>query len=284
MLPVLEQTGSLGYMVVGMTIVVLSGGIDLSIGAMFALCNFVSLLLVQLLLWPPAVAICITLATGAALGAVNGWLIGYIRLRAFLTTLITLIIYKALYDTLVLAYGQRISQVMSDSDFWNWLGLSTFQGIGIAFWGCLIVSVMAHLFMTRIRPGLHIQAIGGSRRAAVNAGLPVARSVFLCYVLSGLLAALSAIFFAAKLGALGSDIGVGLELNILCGVIIGGVSLGGGRGSIAKALIGYFVVTLMINGLMSMSLSGGVINAGLALTLIVGAIVDRKINGQVLYS
>src|SRR4051794_19384708 len=100
-----RQAGEIGFIVLGMALVMIVGGIDLSVGSMFALTNFCALYLMHVLKWTVAPAVAVTLLFGAALGAVNGVLIGYFRLRAFLTTLITLIIYRALYDLLTADYA-----------------------------------------------------------------------------------------------------------------------------------------------------------------------------------
>ena len=96
----------------------------------------------------------------------------------------------------------------------------------------VVVAIFGHIFLTRLRPGWHITAVGGSRRSAYNAGIPVRRTVALCYVACGVLTALGALFFAARLGTVGGDIGVGLEVMVLTAAVLGGISLGGGRGSV----------------------------------------------------
>ncbi len=103
--------------------------------------------------------------------------------------------------------------------------------------------------MTRLRPGWHITAIGGSRRSAYNSGIAVRRTIALCYVASGALTAIGALFFAARLGTVGGDIGVGLEVIVLTATVLGGITLGGGKGSVTKSLVGVLIVLLITNGL-----------------------------------
>lgn len=272
-----RQAGEVGFVALGMAIVVMVGGIDLSVGAIFALGNFVALLLIQYLQWPVGLAVPLVLLVGAAIGSVNGFLVGYLRLRAFLTTLISLIIFRAVYDYLVLTYGTPIAAQFVNSDTWNYFAFGEAFGFGLPFWICIILAVAMHFGLTRLRPGWHIMAIGGSRRAAHNAGVPVSRTVMLCYTASGALTALSSIFFAARLGSLTSDVGMGLEITVLTGVIVGGIRLGGGKGSIARALIGLGIVLLLVNGLTTMSLSGGIVSMTLATTLLLASLLESLV-------
>lgn len=271
---ILRQAGEMGFVVLGMTLVVMVGGIDLSVGSIFALSNFVALLFVQLLGWPAPLAVAGTMIVGGALGAFNGILIGYLRLRAFLTTLISLTIFRAIYDILILNFGNQITDIFPDDVIWNYIAFANIFGFGFSVWLCLGFAIACHILLTRLRPGWHILAIGGARRAAHNAGVPVARVVMACYIASGALTALSAVFFAARLGTLSGDVGSGLEFTILTAVVVGGISLGGGRGSVTKAILGLLIVLFIVNGLMSMSATGGVINIALASVLILASVFD----------
>src|SRR3979411_1182620 len=104
-----RQAGEIGFVVLGIALVVIVGGIDLSVGSMFALCDFCALFCLNVLDWPVPAGIVATVLCGAALGVVNGLLIGYLRLRAFITTLITLIIYRSAYDLLLFDYSNKIA-------------------------------------------------------------------------------------------------------------------------------------------------------------------------------
>ena len=90
----------------------------------------------------------------------------------------------------------------------------------------IVVAIFGHIFLTRLRPGWHVTAIGGSRRSAYNSGIPVRRTIALCYVASGALTAVGALFFAARLGTVGGDIGVGLEVVVLTATVLGALVLG----------------------------------------------------------
>jgi len=240
-----RQAGEIGFIVLGMALVMIVGGIDLSVGSTFALTNFCALYLMHVLKWPTVPAVAATLLCGAALGAVNGILIGYFRLRAFLTTLITLIIYRALYELLTADYATAIAGGLPDSKLWDFIGNGAWLGVPAVVFVYVAVAIFGHIFLTRLRPGWHVTALGG-------------------------------IFFASRLATAGGDIGVGLEVTVLTAAVLGGISLGGGKGSVMKALVGTLIVLLIINGLTTLSLQGGYNRMVLAAILMLAAVIDIR--------
>jgi ribose transport system permease protein len=271
-----RQAGEIGFIGLGMGLVVIVGGIDLSVGSMFALTDFCALYLLDVLGWPVPAVIVTTMVVGGLLGAVNGVLIGYLRLRAFITTLITLIIYRSTFDLLIQRYSNAIASAFPDIPSWNFIGNGDLFGIPSVALVYIAVAIFGHVFMTRLRPGWHIMAIGGSRRSAYNSGIPVRRTIALCYVASGVLTSIGALFFAARLGTVGGDIGVGLEVIVLTATVLGGITLGGGKGSVVKSLVGVLVVLLVTNGLTAMNARGGVNRMALATILLAAAMIDIR--------
>src|SRR6476469_6681335 len=271
-----RQAGEIGFVVLGMAIVVIVGGIDLSVGSMFARCDFCALFCLNVLDWPVPAVIIAPLVCGAGLGAVNGLLIGYLRLRAFITTLIPLIIYRSTYDLLLFSNSTKIAAAFPDFPSWNFIGGGDVLGVPSVAILYLAVAIFGHIFLTRLRPGWHITAIGGSRRSAYNSGIPVRRTIALCYVACGVLTSIGALFFAARLSTVGGDVGVGLEVTVLTATVLGGISLGGGKGSVTKALVGTLIVLFLINGMITLSVSGGVNRMVLAGVLLVAATIDIR--------
>ena len=271
-----RQAGEIGFVVLGIALVVIVGGIDLSVGSMFALCDFCALYCLNVLNWPVPAVIVATIACGALLGSINGILIGYLRLRAFITTLITLIIFRSAYDLLLVGNSVKIASSMPDFPLWDFLGGGDVFGIPSVALLYILVAIFGHIFLTRLRPGWHITAIGGSRRSAYNSGIPVRRTIALCYVASGALTAIGALFFAARLGTVGGDVGIGLEVTVLTATVLGGITLGGGKGSVAKALAGTLIVLLITNGLTTLSVRGGYNRMVLASILLVAAMIDIR--------
>jgi ribose transport system permease protein len=272
----LRQASELGFVVLGMSLVMIVGGIDLSVGSMFALCNFCALMLMHVYHFPIWASVLLTMLLGGLLGAINGLLIGYLRLRAFLTTLITLIIFRSAYEILSLSYSTAIAAEVPDSPAWDFIGGGQLLALPFVTWVFILIALMGHILLTRMRLGWHILAIGGSRRSAYNIGIAVRSTVALSYVVSGGLTALGSCFFASRLASAGSDIGIGLEVLVLTAAVLGGISLGGGRGSVTKAILGTLVVLLITNGLTSLSVSGGVTRMALACILVISAMIDVK--------
>ena len=272
----IRQSGELGFVVLAMALVLMAGGIDLSVGSMFALCTLAALFFIQVMAWPVPVAVAATLICGALLGSVNGVLIGYFRLRAFLTTLITLIIYRSAFDMLTLNYAVLIASSTLDSPAWDWIGSGELLAFPVQGWIFALVAILGHIFMTRMRAGWHISAIGGSRRAAYNAGIDVKRVIALTYVASGVLTACGSLFFASRLANAGADTGRGMEVTILTAAVLGGIRLGGGRGSVTKAILGLLIVMLITDGLLRMAVPGGPSRVVLGCILLLAAIIDIR--------
>jgi len=254
---------------VAMAVAVLSGGIDLSVGSIFAVANFLTLYLYLVQDIPLPLAVVMVLAFGAMIGAINGTLIAYGKTRPFLTTLATLIMLRALYNKLIVATTDDLASVYSDSEVWDFLGAGTVLGVPANMAAVLLVAVIAHFFLTRIRPGVHIMAVGSSRKAARHAGVNVKRTLFSVYVISGALAALAGVFYAARLNSSGTDTGIGWEISALAAVVLGGISLAGGRGTIARAMMGAAIIFMMTNGLVRMGVSGNLATALVGTILLV---------------
>ena len=265
-----------GFVAVAMALTVISGGIDLSVGAVFALANFAALVLFQIWEWPVGLVIAATLALGALVGAVNGYLIGYLRTRPFLTTLVTLIVLRATVDLLSQRYSVPLAMAARTSWTWDVIGVGWIAKLpsNLAILG--IVAIVGHFLLSRSRPGWHLTAIGSSRKAARHAGIRVERVLFLTYVLSGTLAAAGGLFYAARLNSAGSDTGVGWEISALTAVVLGGVSLAGGRGTVARALIGAVIVFVLVNGLVRMGFPGALSSTALGAVLLIAVGIDVK--------
>ena len=271
-----RQVGELLFVVIGMTIVMLAGGIDLSVGSTFALATFCALAMFNALMLPLPVIILATLAIGALVGALNGFLIGYLRLRAFLTTLVTLIMVRATFDTLVLKYQVVVTRPTGTSEAWYFIGEGSILGLPFSFFCAVILGILAHVMLTRLGIGWRIQAVGGSRRSAYNAGISVRKTVFLTYVISGTLAAAAGLLYATRLGAAGTDTGVGLEVAALTAAVLGGISLGGGRGSITKGFLGALIVIVIQSSLLRLGLRTGANTLVLGLLLLMAVAIDVK--------
>jgi ribose transport system permease protein len=271
-----RQIGEFGLIVVGLTIVMLAGGIDLSVGSNFALANVTALALINVAKWPIEAAIATTIGVGALVGLINGFLIGFLRLRAFLTTLVTLTLVRAVVDLLLEVYSVKIATSDVDSSLSDFVGAGSILGVPFSFVILIVIAIVAHFVLTRLRVGWRIMAVGGSRRAAYNAGISVPRTVCLTYVVSGVLSALAGILYAARLSGAGPDTGIGLELTAVTAALIGGNSVGGGRGSVGKALMGTIIVSLLVNGLVRLGLQNGASSMVVGAVLLIAIAVDVR--------
>ncbi|MGB3832137.1 MAG: SMP-30/gluconolactonase/LRE family protein [Mesorhizobium sp.] len=271
-----RQLGEFIIVATGLTVVMLGGGIDLSVGSVFALSAFAAVYTFFILEQPVWMALAASLATGLAYGALNGYLVGYLRLRAFITTLVTFILGRSFYDIVISANASKIQLSPASSATWDYIGDGSFHGISVSVAVAAVLAISTHVALTRSRPGWHVLAVGGSRRSAHNAGIRVRRTVFMTYVFSGLCAAAGGFLLAARLSGAGPGTGVNLEILALTAAVVGGVSLGGGRGSIAKGLMGAVVVLVMTNGLIRLGYGTGTNQMVLGLMLAAAVIVDIR--------
>ena len=275
-LSLLRLFAEFGFVALAMGFCLISGGIDLSVGAIFAFCNFSALYFLFVLELPVGLSIAATLAVGAALGGINGFLIGYLKTRPFLTTLVTLIILRASVNLLNTRYAQVFATNSVDSDTWDFIGTGSVLGVPLNAATLFIVLLICHIFLSRSRYGWHLTAIGASRKAARHAGIRVRLILFFTYVLSGLLCAASGIFYAARQSSTDSTTGVGWEFQALTAVVLGGISLAGGKGTVWRAMIGAVIIFLLINGLVRMGIPGYVGSAVTGIILLAAVGIDVK--------
>lgn len=271
-----RQLGEFAIVVIGLTVVMLGGGIDLSVGSIFALATFASVGSFFILGLPVWAAFLAALATGALFGAINGYLVGFLRLRAFLTTLVTFIIGRAVFDILVVQFGAAIQMSFASSDAWDFIGDGTFAGLSVPVIAAGLLALVTHVTLTRARIGWHILAVGGSRRSAHNAGIKVRRTVFLTYVFSGLCSGAAGFLIACRLSGAGPGTGAGLEILALTAAVVGGNALGGGRGSVVKGLMGAVIVLVMTNGLIRLGYGTGTNQMVLGIMLAVAVTIDIR--------
>ena len=217
-----------------------------------------------------------TLSCGAAVGLINGLLVGYLRLRAFLTTLVTLIIVRAVVDMLLLKYSVAIAAAFVDSDLWYYFGDGFVLGVPFSV---AITAVLGSDRSSGAQPDTcRLACSGGGRLAPLRAQCGHSSAAcslpHLCRV--GNASALAGILLASRLGGAGADTGVGLEIAALTAAVLGGNSLGGGRGSAAKAIIGSIIVMIMVNGLVRLGVTRGGSSLLLGLVLLAAVAIDVR--------
>ncbi|UCG88130.1 MAG: ABC transporter permease, partial [Gemmatimonadota bacterium] len=219
----------------------------------------------------------IALAAGMMLGAVNGFLVARLRVAPFIATLG--ILYAARGAALLVSDGATFPNLGGSPDLGNTgfttIGAGAWLGLPIPVWLMTLLAVAAMFVAARTPFGRHVYAVGGSERAALLAGVKVARVRLLVYVISGLCAALVGVIIAAQLGAAHPATGETFELNAIAAVVLGGTSLMGGRGTIAGTLIGAFVIGVLADGLVLLGVSEFWQMVTKGLVIILAVILDQ---------
>jgi ribose/xylose/arabinose/galactoside ABC-type transport system permease subunit/sugar lactone lactonase YvrE len=271
-----RQFSEFGLLVLGLTIVMISGGIDLSVGSVFALSVLTQLVAMNVEGLNFGMSLLATLAVGLVCGAINGVMVGYVRMRAFLTTLVTLIIYRSIFDLVFPEFSTAIVTNQPDSPTLDYVGGGDIFGVPVSFVVTAVIAIVMHIVLSRTRYGWRLLAVGGARRSAYNAGINVRWTIFSAYVVGSILCSLSGFLFAARIGSAASDVGAGLELQALTATVLGGISLGGGRGTVAKAAMGAVFVLLLSNSLLTLAVSGPGADLILGLILILAVFLDVR--------
>jgi ribose/xylose/arabinose/galactoside ABC-type transport system permease subunit len=241
---ILIQVAANALLATGATFVILTGGIDLSVGSVVGLSGVVAALFAQddgALTCAEAVGL--GMLAGGAIGAFNGLLVAIAKVPPFVATLGNMTVASGL--AFVFSDGQPISG-LSD----QFLGLSgTVHGISIPVMVMIVVVAIAWLVLARTRFGMHIYAVGGNAHAARVAGVNLRTTRLAVYVISGVLAGIAGVLLAARATAGIANSGTGYELNAIAAAVIGGISLAGGRGSLIGTVFGFLIIGVLDNGL-----------------------------------
>ena len=239
-LSVLRYNSMFALTSLGMCFVIMTAGIDLSVGTTAACASVVSAMLSSYGLLPGLLG---GLATGLVVGAVNGFMVTRMRILPFIATLAGMLMASG--TGLLLAHNQSVS-VSYDTDF-TWLGQGDFLGFPTPAWIAGIAYVYGSVLLNYTSFGRYVLAVGGNEEAARLMGLPVDRVIFWTYVQSGVFASLAGVILAAQFGAGQPAEGVGWELFSIAAVVVGGTLLTGGVGSVATTLIGVLLLGLIFN-------------------------------------
>ena len=238
------QVSIVAVVAVGATIVIFTGGIDLSPGSAIALLTMVFALSVKNWGVPLPVAIILVLGLGAALGALNGFLTAYLRIPSFITTLAALSAFRGV--AFMFNNGSPVFQVspMLEPIFYGSL-----FGIPLPLFYVAVLYGLGYWFLRYTPLGRSIYAVGGNPNAARLSGIDVQRTQLFAFMMAGFAAALGAVLMAARLNSGSPNYGVGLELSAIAAAVIGGASLAGGRGNILNTVIGAMTIVIVQNGL-----------------------------------
>jgi ribose/xylose/arabinose/galactoside ABC-type transport system permease subunit len=246
---IVTQSSIVGIAAVGATFIIITGGIDLSVGSNVALSGMVAATLVSSgLNGLTGVLVAILVAT--AIGAFNGASVTALRLAPFIVTLAVLGMGRGL--TLQISGGQSVYGLPGS---FTWLGGGTVAGIPVPVIMTVVVFAVGYFVLSRTTFGHQVYAVGGNREAARLAGIRDRRVLFAVYAIAGLCAGIAAITLVGRLGSATPTAATGLELQVIAAVVIGGTSLFGGKGSLAGTFVGVLLIGVINNGLTLLDVS-----------------------------
>ncbi len=277
-LSLLRQASVNGFIAFGMTMVILTGGIDLSVGSTLALTAALSAGMIVNMGIPVPVAMLLALILGLAMGALSGLMITKGRLQPFIATLITMTVYRGL--TLIYMNGRPISGLASDkyamSDVLVFFGKGSI--FGIPFPVILFIAIFFVFFfvLNKTTLGRKIYAVGSNDKCAQLAGISITKIKMLVYSVSGLMAALAGLVLLSRLSSAQPTSGEGYELDAIASVALGGTSMNGGRGKITGTMIGILIIAVLNNGLNILGVSSYYQDVVKGLVILVAVLSDKN--------
>ncbi|MGB3814448.1 MAG: ABC transporter permease [Shinella sp.] len=274
------------FLAIGMTFVIITGGIDLSVGSIVGLCGMIAGGLIMYGVALPLgytvyfnvveVAV-IVMVVGILIGAVNGLLITRLNVAPFIATLGTLYVARGM--ALLYSDGQTLPNLTGREDLGNqgfsYLGSGSILGLPVSVWILIVVALGAAYFARFVPLGRHIFAVGGNERASRMSGIRVNRVKMFVYMFSGFCAAIVGMIVSSELMASHPATGTNLELNAIAAAVLGGTSMSGGRGTIGGTIIGAFVIGILSDGLVMMGVSSFWQMVIKGLVIIVAVVVDQ---------
>lgn len=270
-LNVLRQASINGFQAFGLTLVIISGGIDLSVGSVVAFSGMVTALLI-LAGVTPILAVLAGLASGTAIGVVNGLLIAKGKLQPFIATLGSMLVFRGM--TLYISNGVPASKL--GEGLIGFIGRGFILGIPTPVYLLLVVFLVIAFVLRNTVFGKRIYAIGGNKRAALLSGIDVDRNLIYIYAISGFLAAVAGIVLMSRVDSAVPTAGISFELSAIAAAVIGGVSLAGGKGNATGTLIGILIIAIIINGLNLLGTSSYLQQVITGLIIVAAVIADRK--------
>lgn len=272
LLNLLRQISINGLIAFGMTFIILTGGIDLSVGSILALSSaFIALMITSGV--DPIIALIIGVLIGFVLGAVNGLLVTKGNMAPFIATLATMTIFRGL--TLVITDGNPITN-LGDSYLFQLFGKGYFIGIPVPAVTMIIVFVILLIILQKTTFGRHTYAIGGNEVAAKISGIKVNKIKILIYGISGLMSALAGGILTSRLNSAQPTAGTSYELDAIAAVVLGGTSLTGGKGRIVGTLIDVLIIGVLNNGLNLLGVSSFYQQVVKGVVILIAVLIDRK--------
>lgn len=267
-----------GILAVGMTAVILTGGIDLSVGSVAALAGVVAAFIASSdVTGAVALASFAAVGVGLAVGLFNGAMVAWFRVPPFVTTLAMLTICRGL--AFIITGGRSVANLPPS---FGLFGREHLLGVPVPVWLMLLVFAAGWFVLKRMTFGRYVYAVGGNREAAFLAGVNIKGVTMLVYVLNGLLVGLAGLVLASRLGAGVPNAGIAYELDVIAAVVVGGTSLNGGRGSVIATLWGAVFIGVLNNGLNLAGIDPYMQRIALGAVILLAVLADQlnKTRGQ----
>lgn len=272
LLNLLLQVTSNALIAFGMTFVILTGGIDLSVGSILALSSALTAGLLGSGM-PVTLAILISLIMGCILGMMNGLLISYGKLAPFIVTLATMTIFRG--ATLVYTNGNPITKGLSDTFLFQFLGQGYIVGIPFPVIIMFIVFIVLYVLLHKTSFGKSVYAIGGNEKAAYISGVKLNKVKIIIYSISGIMASISGLIITSRLSSAQPTAGASYEMDAIAAVVLGGTSLSGGKGRILGTLIGALIIGVLNNGLNIIGVSAFWQQVVKGVVILIAVLIDR---------
>ncbi|AKA71322.1 ABC transporter permease subunit [Clostridium scatologenes] len=269
-LNVFTQVSVNAIIAVGMCFVILTGGIDLSVGSTLAIAGAIAASLAQKNVNIVFILVA-TVIIGGLIGLINGIIVAKGKIQAFIVTLATMTVFRGV--TYVYTNGTPISGLGTNFTF---VGNGTIIGIPLPVIIIAIVALIAWYVLTQTRYGRYVYAVGGNEDSSRLSGINTDKIKALVYVLSGAAAALSAIVVTSRIGSASPNAGSGFELDAIAAVVLGGTSLSGGEGSLTGTIIGAMIIGVLNNGLNLMNVSPFYQSIVKGLVILLAVMLDKK--------
>lgn len=268
----LKQSTVNGFIAFGMTCVILTGSIDLSVGSVLALSTGICASLIVMGI-PVGIAFLLTLLLGTVLGFISGVLVTKGRLQPFIATLVTMTIYRGL--TYIYMDGKPISN-LGNSFLLKFIGRGEIFGVPFPIILFALIFVGFYFILNKTTFGRRIYATGSNENCAKLVGVKTDKTKMIVYAISGLMSALAGLILLSRLGSAQTTLGSGYELDAIAAVVLGGTSMNGGRGRITGTLIGILIIAVLNNGLNIMNVSSYYQNVVKGLVILIAVLSDRK--------
>ncbi|OLS38270.1 ABC transporter permease [Alkalihalophilus pseudofirmus] len=273
-LNLIQQLAPNLIVVVAMTFVITTGGIDLSVGSILALASAITATVLSAGISSP-LAIGIVILAGILIGSINGFITAYINIPPFIVTLAAMIYVRGIALLITGGYSIAISREHGLTN----IGIGTFLGIPVSAWLAVIIVTLGAIALRNSRFGTYVTGIGANEESVRRSGVDTKKIKMMTYMMSGGAAALAGLIISSRLGSGSSNIGMMFELDIIAAVVLGGTALFGGKGTMVGSLIGVAMIGVINNGLTLMQVSPYIIQIVEGFVLLIAVIINIRFFG-----